>query len=309
MIVTSFDDDGAGTLRDALRTAGAPRVITFAGSGVIALATPLLVPANVSVDGAGVDVTLQGRGFVVADVHDVILTHLTVADTGPDSEDGAQILRSHDVVLDHVTFVQTGAAHDGSSASVDEAVSVVLGASAVTIQHCRFEAWEKALLFGNGDVGVDVDGHLTVTVFGNVFASTGRRHPQARFGSFDVTNNLLFDWHFFRSPFIDPWPESFGAQVQDGGRLRFENNVVSRIPHRYDDVPLLSQAHDVTRCESGGLLDERGTFVRADNEDPALAFGVDCPSGVVVSRPYALDVAAADEALAVRLLASAGNLP
>jgi pectate lyase len=118
-------------------------VLTFAASGAIALSSPLQIPSNVSLDGVGVDVTLLGKGLVVADVQDVIVSPVTVADTGPDSEDGVQILRASDVVLDHVTFVQTGANNNVSSRFVDEAVSVVLGTRAVTIEHCPFDHWKK----------------------------------------------------------------------------------------------------------------------------------------------------------------------
>ena len=65
----------------------------------------------------------------------------------------------------------------------------------------------------------------------------------------------------------------------------------------------------MSRCESGGVLDERGTLVRADNGDPNLAFGVGCVAGAVVDRPYALHIDVADEALAAALLQSAGNVP
>ena len=89
--------------------------------------------------------------------------------------------------------------------------------------------------------------------------------------------NLLSDWCCFDSPFVSPSPECFGAQVQHNGRLRFEGDAVSRQNHTFDDAPLgLSRAHDVRRCESGGVLDERGTFERGANGDPDLAFGVGC---------------------------------
>lgn len=315
VVVTNLDDDGPGSLRDALRTDGTSRVVTFAVSGSIALTSALLVPSHVSVDGAGADITLVGKGLVLGGSDDVILTRLTIADVAPDTDDGVQIGSTTDpavgVVLDHLTFVQTGANNNGSSKFVDEAVSVISGSHDVTIQDCRFEDWEKAMLFGNGDAPAALDDDITVTVVRNVFTGTGRRHPQARFGSFDVVNNLMFDWHFFESPFSEPFPECFGAQIQDQGRMRFENDVVSRGTHTFDDAPFVSQAHDVTCCESGGVLDERGTFVRADNTDDALAFGVGCTAGTV-ERPYALDVAVADEALALalalELLSSSGNL-
>jgi pectate lyase len=256
---------------------------------------------------------LDGKGFVTGGSDDVILTHLTILDVQPTSEDGVQIGNALDpaerIVLDHLTFVQSGAdGSTGSSSVVDEAVSVVFGARDITIQHCRFDSWEKALLFGNGDVGADVDGAMTVTVVRSVFLGTGRRHPQARHGVFDVVNNLLFDWRFFESPYAEPYPECFGAQIQDDGRMRFEGNIVSRGLHAYDDAPFVSQAHDVTRCETAGVLDERGTFIRGDNTDPGLAFGVGC-TAATVARPYPLAVAVANEALAVELLATAGNVP
>ena len=53
------------------------------------------------------------------------------------------------------------------------------------------------MLFGNDDALAEVDSAITVTVHHNLFNGTGRRHPRGRYGTFDVYNNELLDWHMY----------------------------------------------------------------------------------------------------------------
>ena len=180
--VTSLADSGPGTLREALQSGGAPRVVRFAVDGAIPLETPLLLPSNLTLDGRGRDVTLRGKGLVLGGSDHVVLVNFALEDIGPDSEDGVQIGHPDDpaehIVLDHLRFEQHG--DGGDSKRVDEAISVVFGARHITIAWCRFVNWEKVMLFGNGDAAPALDAQMRVTVHHNWAHATGRRHPQAR---------------------------------------------------------------------------------------------------------------------------------
>jgi pectate lyase len=304
--VTTLADTGPGSLRDGLQTGGAPRVIVFDVDGPIVLSGPLLIPSNVTLDGRGHDVALTGKGVVFGGADQVILVNLAFVDIGPDSEDGVQIGSPDDpaehVVLDHLRFEQHG--DGGDSKNVDEAISVVFGARAITISWCRFVNWEKIMLFGNGDASAALDGQIRLTVHHCWAQATGRRHPQARFGVYDLYNNFWDDWRMYGWFWEAPYRESFGAQAQDGARMRFENNLARRDTHPFD---MASQANDVTRCESGGEIDEIGTVITADSSAP-LALQTGCPATPeAVLRPYPATVDPADDELRARLEAETGD--
>lgn len=306
--VTSLADAGPGSLRAGLATSDAPRVIVFDLDGDIMLTSALVLPANLTIDGRGRRVTVRNKGFVVPGKSEIILVNLAIAGVFPASEDGIQIGHptngpSEHVVLDHVSFLQTGSA--GDSKNVDEAVSVIFGSRLVTIAWCRFERWEKVMLFGNGDAPAATDAAIRVTVHHSYGLETGRRHPQARYGFFDFYDNEWDDWHMFGWAFESPYRESFGAQAQDGARLLVESQIFRRHAVAFD---ALSQANDATRCESGGVLDERGSWTPPDSTAP-LVHRAGCPAlAAPLVRPYPAIVDPAGPALRTSLETKTGNV-
>jgi pectate lyase len=305
-IVTSLMDSGPGTLREGLSNPPGPRIIRFALDGTIALGSSLLVPSNVTIDGRGHSITLTNKGLILAGSDDVIITNLAIVDVGPDSEDGLRIGDptlgpSERVVIDHVTFRATGS--NGDSANTDEAISIIFGSRDITLAWLRFENWEKVLLVGNGDAPQAVDSAITVSWHHSYFRSTGRRHPQARFGTVDVWNVFLDDWHMYDWFFLAPYRESFGAQSQEGARVRVESSLFKRAVHPKDTG---STANDATRCESNGRLDGVGLVTTSDSTAP-LVFGAGCSGSTGWVRPYPITLDAADQALRSRLESEAGN--
>ncbi len=285
VVVTSLLDNGPGSLREALDTAVGPRVIQFEVDGDILLASTLVVPSNVSVDGRGRDVRLVGKGFYLPGSDDVMVLNVTIADVVDDGFDGITIGDptggpSQRVVLDHVTFTHS----NGGAAYVDEAIAVIFGSSDITLSWLRFVGWEKVLLAGNGDAPANVDGAITLTMHHWLARATGRRHPQARYGQFHLAYSFLDDWRMFSAPFLEPYPESFGAQAQDGARLLVDQVVFRRDVHTYDT---LSTARQATRCESAGVLEGRRLTVHpaATSE---IQLGVGCAAGQTVALPYVL---------------------
>ena len=282
------------------------RVIRFDLNGVIALTAPLLMPSNISIDGRGHQVTVTGKGFILAGSDDVIITNLAIEDVGPNSEDGLRIGDptgpSERVVVDHVTFRATTQSR-GDSANVDEAISIVFGSRDITLSWLKIEGWEKFILIGNGDAPQSVDSAITVSMHHIVTTATGRRHPQARYGVIDLWNCFFDDWRLFDWAFLAPYRESFGVQAQDGARLRFENSFVRRVPHSKD---VGSQADHATRCESGGRIDAVNVQVAPGSTSP-LQFGVGCSGTTGWVRPYTITLDPADAMLRTRLAAQAGN--
>jgi len=304
-VVTSLADDGPGSLREACRKLDSPRVVTFAIDGRIALSSPIDIPSNISIDGRGHDVGVTGKGFWIHNRSEVILTHFAIEDVGPNSEDGIQIgfpngADTHHVVIDHLLFRQQGTG--GDSANVDEAISVIYGAHDITIAWSRFERWEKALLLGNGDVDGAIDGAISVTLHHNLFIETGRRHPRARWGRFDVHNNSLRDWHGYDWAWLEPIRDSYGAWCQSDCQMILEANRYTRTPNQKD---LFMHANDALRCTEGGRAVWVGNVIAASNTAP-LVFGDGCGANVF-ARPYAAAIDPADESLDTLLDRSAGN--
>jgi pectate lyase len=299
-------DSGPGTLREGLSNPPGPRIIRFAIDGTIALANSLLVPSNVTIDGRGHSITLTNKGLILAGSDDVIIINLAIVDVGPESEDGLRIGDptlgpSERVVIDHVTFRATGS--HGDSANVDEAMSIIFGSKDITLAWLRFENWEKVLLVGNGDASQAIDSAITVSWHHSYFRSTGRRHPQMRYGVMDMWNVFMDDWHMYDWFFLAPYRESFGAQSQDSARVRVENSLFKRAVHSKDTA---SQANEATRCESNGRLDGVGLITTSDSTAP-LVFNAGCSGATGWVRPYSVTLDTADAALRARLETEAGN--
>ncbi|HEY1086321.1 MAG TPA: hypothetical protein VGE37_01455, partial [Archangium sp.] len=165
------------------------------------------------------------------------------------------------------------------------------------------ENWEKVLLVGNGDAPQSVDGAITVSWHHSYAKNTGRRHPQVRFGLVDEWNLFLDDWHMYDWFFLQPYRESFGAQSQEGAKLRVENSLFKRRVQSKDSG---STANDATRCESNGKLDGIGNVTTSDSTAP-LVFNAGCSGSTGWTRPYPATVDAADAALRTRLETEAGN--
>lgn len=323
--VTSLADSGPGSLREALETGDAPRWIRFSVDGDIELDTPLNVPSNVTIDGRGNEITLRGKGFLVHGRTDVIITHLAVEDVVPDTMDGVQIgngipggesYPSERVVIQNMRFTQNGDL--GDSNHTDEAISVIYGSREITFANNLFDNIEKVILIGNGDAPEELDSLITVTIYGNHFHETGRRHPRARYGQIDVYNNHFNDWRMFAplSTVIndDNWRRAFGAWCHDGCEMILEQNTFIKHPHPNDDQPLTEWPNNATRCapsqwtsgEFEGAIDDRGYFVMPDST-AELEFNVGCDSSdPVFDRPYPATVEDADEDLAQSIIDNAG---
>lgn len=275
LYVTSLEDDGPGSLREAVETPAA-RLVLFALGGTIDLRSPLTVTepfltiAGQTAPGGGI--TLRNAGTVQAPMldirtHDVIVRHLRVR-PGPDvSAEGSGNLDAlsiaggadvHDVIVDHVSLAW----------AVDEVAQIFQGAHYVTIQWSvlaegLYCSNHQKTVSSRGSDGPCPDGAnphsrgMTISTFPgdplapdrislhhNVWASTNKRFPNINSEtSVDFVENVVYHFGDFGAKLIS------GKNPDDRARLNYVGNVVipgpsTGAPPRY---AIISDAFSATR--------------------------------------------------------------
>lgn len=199
-VVTSLQDSGPGTLREALESGG-PRIIVFNVAGIIRLKSRIRVRAPyVTLAGS----TAPGDGVCVAgdtvelETHDVIIRHMrfrrgeTWVGDRNDSLGGNPI---GNIMIDHVS----------ASWGLDENMSMYrhmyqppsggpelkLPTVNITIQNSIFS---EGLNTYHHAFGSTIGG-LNSTFHRNLWANnTGRNPSVGMYGDFTFVNNVLFNW-------------------------------------------------------------------------------------------------------------------
>ncbi|WP_308990994.1 thrombospondin type 3 repeat-containing protein [Mariniflexile litorale] len=199
-VVTSLEDSGKGTFREAVEAVGA-RTIVFNISGIIRLKKPLNMRAPyVTIAGQtapGDGVCIAGETFSV-DTHDVIIRHMRFRRGETD------VTRRDDAVGGNVVgnFIMD---HCSTSWGLDENMSMYrhmykanekserqkLPSSNVTIQN---SISSEALDTYNHSFGSTIGGHNS-TFMRNLWAdNTGRNCSNGMSGDFNFVNNVVFNW-------------------------------------------------------------------------------------------------------------------
>jgi hypothetical protein len=198
LFVTNLDDSGPGSLRAACEAAG-PRIVVFRVSGLIALASPLVVQnpfltlAGQTAPGDGI--CLRNFPLVVA-THDVVVRYLRsrLGDTSGQESDCLTLgSGARDAVLDHCS----------ATWSVDEALSLAGNVSNSTVQWCLIA---EALNHSTHRKGAHGYGSLArangpISLHHNLWAHNAARNPRLGdnygkppYPTFDVRNNVVYDY-------------------------------------------------------------------------------------------------------------------
>ena len=201
IIVTSLEDRGPGTLREACETGGA-RIIVFEVSGVIRLKTPINIRApyvtiaGQTAPGDGICVT---GASVLIDTHDVVIRHMRFRRGAMDvgfRDDALGGNAVGNVMIDHVS----------ASWGLDENMSLYrhvynrdrvtrkgtkMASTNVTIQNSIFS---EALDTYNHAFGATLGGNNSMFAR-NLFASNISRNCSVGMGGgFNYVNNVVFNW-------------------------------------------------------------------------------------------------------------------
>jgi hypothetical protein len=217
-VVTSLDDSGPGTLREACNAIG-PRIVVFNVAGVIHLKNrirvraPYITIAGQTAPGDGI--CIRGATFCV-DTHDVVIRHLRFrrGETNVANRDDA--LGGNpvgNVIVDHCS----------ASWGLDENLSMYrhmyqpkdgdkelkLPTVNITIQWCISSEGLDAY---NHAFGSTIGGHNS-TFHHNLWAcNTGRNPSIGMDGDFTLLNNVLYNWKH---------------RTVDGGDQKSQYNIIN----------------------------------------------------------------------------------
>lgn len=199
-VVTSLDDEGSGTLREACEQGGA-RIVVFNVSGIIRLKRPLIIRAPyITIAGQsapGDGVCIAGESVWI-NTHDVVVRYMrfrrgeTNVGRRDDAIGGNPV---GNIMIDHVS----------ASWGLDENMSMYrhmyndstgtkeakLGTVNITIQNSIFS---EALDTWNHAFGSTLGGE-NCTFMRNLWADNAARNPSIGWnGIFNFANNVVFNW-------------------------------------------------------------------------------------------------------------------
>ncbi|KAK3145607.1 hypothetical protein QOZ80_3BG0255110 [Eleusine coracana subsp. coracana] len=184
--VTSLEDDGHGSLREACRKEE-PLWIVFEVSGTIHLHSYLRVKSYKTIDGRGQRVVLTGKGLQLKECHHVIVCNLLFEGGRGHDVDGIQIKPSStNIWIDRCTLAD----YD------DGLIDITRQSTDITVSRCHFLRHDKTMLIGADPTHVG-DRCIRVTIHHCFFDGTRQRHPRLRFGKVHLYNNYTRGWGIY----------------------------------------------------------------------------------------------------------------
>ncbi len=255
LVVTSLEDSGPGTLREACETGGA-RIVVFNVAGVINLKSPInirapyITIAGQTAPGDGVCVT--GESFLL-DTHDIVIRHMRFRRGAVDVAFRDDALGGNcvgNVILDHCS----------ASWGLDEVMSIYrhvydrdstgrglkLPTVNVTIQNSIFS---EGLDTYNHAFGATIGGHNSMFAR-NLFASNISRNCSIGMdGDFNLVNNVTYNW----------WNRSVDGG-DENSRLNIINNYYKPGPVTPVDKPI---AHRIVKPEASRDKNKPDVFGKA----------------------------------------------
>ncbi|GJN11460.1 hypothetical protein PR202_ga29655 [Eleusine coracana subsp. coracana] len=184
--ITSLQDDGPGSLREACRLKE-PLWIIFEVSGTIHLQSYLCVSSHKTIDGRGHRMVLAGKGLQLKDCHHVIICNLLFEGGRGHDMDAIQIKPgSTNIWIDRCTLVNYE----------DGLIDITRQSTDITVSRCHFARHDKTMLIGADPTHVE-DRCIRVTIHHCFFDGTRQRHPRLRFGKVHLYNNYTRDWGIY----------------------------------------------------------------------------------------------------------------
>ncbi len=177
--VTSLNDSGSGSFRDAVSASG--RIIVFDTSGYIVVTAPVVVKSDLTIAGQtapGEGIGVMGREVSFSNSTNIVCRHIRFrqGSLDPDSKkSGLNLLNTDSVMLDHVSI--EFAQYDGIDA---------VGSDHVTVQNCILA----------DPIGQQFAAHIegdSISWWRNLFANAHNRCPLAKANT-QYVNNVVYDY-------------------------------------------------------------------------------------------------------------------
>ncbi len=179
--VTSLDDSGPGTFRDAVSQPR--RIITFRVGGIIHLRSNIQVASDLSILGQTapqVGITLYGRSISFSGQHNIIVRYLRLREgiQGDRGKCSVNLAHGSDMIFDHVS-IEWGRW---------DCLDLTQGSHDITFQNC---------IIGEGiapqHFGALVDSVTDVTFSHNLWIDNKSRNPKSK-GTVQYINNIVYNW-------------------------------------------------------------------------------------------------------------------
>ncbi|CAM3421010.1 pectate lyase [Pontibacter korlensis] len=299
VVVTNLNDDGPGSLREAIRKKG-PRIVVFAVSGYIDLASPLdinngdITIAGQSAPGEGITI----RYFPVnikADNVIVRYMRFRLGDTMGVQEDAVSANKGKsNIIVDHCSM----------SWATDESASFYRNRN-FTLQWSIISESLNQSVHEKGDHGYGgIWGGAGASFHHNLIANHMSRMP--RFSGSKTTPNTADELVDFRNNVIFNWG---GNNVYGGekGKYNMVNNYYKPGPATPDskEERLLEPYEPYGQFYLAGNVMEGNTEVTQQNK---LGVALDNPDSALVAKPFTVEAVQAHSAKEAfeAVLASAG---
>jgi hypothetical protein len=296
-IVSNLNNDGPGSLRDAVKKKEA-RVIVFSVSGTIALESSLNINSgNVTIAGQ----TAPGDGICIknfpvkVNASNVIIRYLRfrLGDEKAQQDDAISGTKQADVIIDHCSM----------SWATDECASFYRNKN-FTMQWCIVSESLNHSVHEKGDHGYGgIWGGMGASFHHNLIANHTSRLP--RFSGSSTTPNTPDELVDFRNNVVYNWMSNntYGGEK---GRYNVVNNFYKTGPSTKSKKPWIinpSSPYGIFYI-SGNVLDGNEGITK-DNRAGVKA---DHPDSVFVDRPYAVELINEQSAQAAyeQVLKSAG---
>ncbi|ORY56638.1 pectate lyase C [Pseudomassariella vexata] len=179
--VTNLDDEGTGSLRDAVSTTN--RIVVFDVGGTINITDRIVVSKNIYIAGQtapGDGITVYGNGLSFSNADNTIVRYirLRMGKGGDSGKDGVTIAEGENMIFDHVSVTW----------GRDETFSINGDVYNVTIQNS---------IIGQGlethSCGGLMQSDYGISLFRNLYIDNKTRNPKVK-GTNDFQNNVVYNW-------------------------------------------------------------------------------------------------------------------
>jgi hypothetical protein len=278
-VVTSLDDSGPGTLREACEAAG-PRVVVFNVAGIIHLKMPVFIEAPyITIAGQ----TAPGDGICVAgqsvmdDTHDVVIRYVRFRRGIPDIFDRQSCLAGSpvgNIIVDHCSASwgndQTLDTYRHMYQPPNGGPTLKLPTVNDTIQWCIVS---EGLNVNNHAFGGDWGGRNTGFHHNLLACNTGRNPSIAMSFDFNFANNVLFNWRHRSLDGGDQYSEfNIISNYYKPGPATLDNPVRYRIIEPAQSWTKTNPVSHWGKAFVTGNIVEGNARVTADNWDGGVQF-------------------------------------